>query len=294
MYDLVGREAVMNAKAGQFIAFHGASIFGPFAAGFLLGAFGFGPIFLGVSGLIFVASLLLLALPSLPKIARPAGSVWQNLREGLAFALHDRPIRTVILVVLFTESLGYSSRSMFPVVARDVLHAGPAVLGLLSALWGIGGLIGAIGISSFGYVRPKGWVFLGSAFGFGAFLLLFAFSRSLPLSLVLLLLAGGFGVIYDTMASTLLQTLAPDAMRGRVMGLYSFVVSGFSLGALVMGTVAKLWGVTAAIAGGGGIVSVNALQLIPVARLIGERSAVGSGLSPASEDSPAGSPAATE
>ncbi|MBI4296990.1 MAG: MFS transporter [Chloroflexi bacterium] len=273
MYDLVGRRAVMNAMAGQFLAFHGASVIGSFAAGFLLEAFGPGPVFLGVSGLMFLAAALLTRLPHTPRTPARAVSLWQDFQEGLGFALHDRPVRAVLGVILVTETLGFSSRAMLPVVARDLLHAGPSVLGLLSTLWAVGGVTATLGLSSIGHIRARGWVFIVAASGFGVLLLLFSFSRSLPLSLALLFLAGSFGAIYDTMDNTLLQTLSPDAMRGRVMGLYGVLTSGFSLGALLMGALASAFGVTTAIAAGGGAVSANALRAIPAARLIGERSA---------------------
>ena len=283
MYDLVGRRAVMNAMAGQFLAFHGASAIGPLGAGFLMASFGTGPVFLGVSAFLFVSALLLLPLPRLPRTLRRPDSFWQNLTEGVRFTLHDRAIRTVMWTILFTESLGFSSRSMFPVVARDLFDAGPIVLGLFSTFWGIGGIVTGITLSGLARIRSKGWVFMGAAFGFGLLLLLFSFSRSLPLSLALLLLAGGFGFTYDTMASTLIQTLAPEAMRGRVMGLYGILLSGFSIGALLMGAVANVLGVTTAIASGGAAVSVNALRVAPAARLIEDRSSAGLEVSPATD-----------
>ena len=275
MYDIVGRRALMNAMAGQFMAMMGASAFGGLGAGYLMATLGPGPVLIFICGFFLVGASLLLRVPSPPRTMPPAGSVWLNFKEGLSFALHNRPILTVMWVVLITESLGFASRSMFPVVTRDLLNAGPFVLGLLTTLWGIGGVAAAIIVSSFGDFKQKGWVFLGASFAFGVFLVLFAFSRSLPLSLVLAALAGAFGITYDTLAATLLQSLSPEAMRGRVMGLYAFVISGFSLGALFMGTVAKFFGVTAAIASGGGAVAVNAIGMSPMARVIGERSSDG-------------------
>ena len=273
MYDLGGRRAVMNAMAGQFMAFHAAGVIGSFVAGLVLASFGAGPVFLGVSGLVSLAAFLLTRLPNVPRTQTASGSFWGNLGEGLGYTMHDKPIRAVMSVILLTETLGFSSRSMFPVVARDVLHAGPVVLGLLSTVWAVGGITSSLVLSGIGSIRPKGWVFMGAASCFGAMLLLFALSRSVPLSLALALLAGGCGTIYDTLANTLLQTLSPDSMRGRVMGLYSVLISGFSVGALVMGSLASLWGATAAIAAGGGTVSLNALRAMPAARLVGERSA---------------------
>ena len=275
MYDVVGRGRLMNAMALQSLSTHSASVFGPLGAGFLMATAGAGPLFLVIGSIVFLSAVLLLPVSSLVKTVRPVGSVWRNLKEGIDLTLHDRPIRTVMWTVLVTDGLGYSSSAMFPVVTRDILHAGPVVLGLLSTFRGIGGIIGGLILSGLGDIKPKGWVFMGAALAFGAFLLLFAFSRTLPLSLSLILVAGASSTAYETMAHTLLQTMAPEAMRGRIMGLYSLVVSGIGFGALGMGAVASWLGVTWAIAGGGGTLVLNALSRFPMARSIGERSATG-------------------
>ncbi|MBI2936278.1 MAG: MFS transporter [Chloroflexi bacterium] len=294
MYDVVGRQAVMHAMAGVFLAGNAAKVIGPLGAGFLIGAFGAGPVFLGVSGFLFLATLLLLPLPHPTRPLPTAGSLWENFAAGLSFALHDRPIRTVMWVIPFTEGLGFGSQTMFPVVARDMLHAGPVTLGLLSASWGIGAVVATIALSSLGFIKPKGWVFMGATFGFGLLLLAFSFSRLLPLSLALLFVVGGFGVTYDTMGSTLLQTMAPDTMRGRIMGLYGVATSGFSLGAFTLGAMANVWGVAVAIAIGGGVVSANVLRMAPVARIAGERSAVPAALLAEADQAKTGRSAAPE
>ena len=275
MYDVVGRGVLLNAMAGQYLATSLASALGGLGAGSLLATLGPGTVLLAIGGYYFLAMLLLLRVPNPPRRVPPPGSVWLNFKEGVGFALHDRPIITVMWVVLITESLGFSTKSMFPVVTRDLLDAGPFVLGLLTTLWAIGGITGAIIFSSFGDFQRKGWVFMAAAFAFGASLILFAFSHNLSLSLMLAMLAGAFGVTYDILATTLLQTLSPEAMRGRVMGLYTFLVSGFSLGSLLIGTLAKFFGITTAIASGGATVTVAALGGTPMARAIGERSAAG-------------------
>ncbi len=272
VYDVVGREAMMNAMAGQFLAVHGTSAVGPLAAGALLATIGAGPVFLAVAALIVVATGLMVPIGKPPPPRGLSGSFLQNFRDGVNFAVRDRLIRTIMLTIVITETLSFPARTMFPVVAVDILHAGPFVLGLLWALWGVGGTISALTLSSLGNVRNKGWLFMSGAFGLGLMLLLFAFSRSILLSLALLFMAGVFAVIYDTMATTLLQLLAADRMRGRVMGLYGMLISGVSLGALLLGAAASAFGVTAAIASGGATVSLNSLRVGPVARLIAERS----------------------
>ena len=272
MYDVVGPRVFMNAMAGQFMSTHAASVLAPLAGGFLMAYYGPGYLFLAIGSIILLGTLFLLAVPSVP-VARSVGSMWGNLKEGIGFVLHDRPVRTVLWTVLITDGLGFSTQAMFPVVTRDVLHAGPVVLGLLSTFRGAGGVVGSLIISSFGDIKAKGFVFIGAALIFGVFIVLFAISRSFPLSLVFILLVGAFATTYDTMAHTLLQTMTPEVMRGRVMGIYSFVVSGIGLGALGLGALTGLVGVSWALAAAGSAVASNAVVRLPMARVLSERSA---------------------
>ena len=290
MYDVVGRGVLMNAMAGQFLAISVAAALGGIGSGAILATMGPGTVLLAISAWFSLAILLLFRVPSPQRKVPPSGSMWLNFKEGVGFALHNRPILTVMWVILITESMGFSTRTMFPVATQNLLDSGPFVLGLLVTLWAIGGIIAAVTVSGFGDIKQKGWVFLGAAFAFGASLVLFGLSHSLALSLFLAMLAGAFGITYDILGTTLLQSLSPDAMRGRVMGLYTFLASGFSLGALVMGTLTKFFGVTTAIAGGGGSVAVSALSGTPMAQAIGEGSSTGSETQAPSEASSTADP----
>ena len=272
-YDLVGRSGVQGAMAAQFAATSSASALGPLVGGLVLARYGAGPLFLGIGGFGILAVALLTRVKTPPRLAAPRTSVLHNLREGIGFSLRDKPIRGILSLILLTEICGFSVNSMLPVVVRDVLHADGRVLGLLTSLWGLGGLLATVGLSLRGDVRAKGWFFVASALTMGTALLLFSLSRSLPLSLVLLMIAGGAGALYDTMGNTLLQTLSPDAMRGRVSGVYSLLLSGGSWGSFGMGAVAELRGVAFAIGLGGCIVAANAVRMVPQARMLNERSA---------------------
>ena len=104
---------------------------------------------------------------------------------------------------------------------------------------------------------------------FGILLMLFASSRSLGLSVVLLALAGCAMIVNNSLANTLLQTAAPDYLRGRIMGFYSFVFVGMApFGAFLVGVVAEHYGVPVTIAAGGAIVAVTTIiaSFIPTIR----------------------------
>ncbi len=273
-FDIVGRDRVQNAIGGQFMAANAAFIVGPLVAGFVLDGAGVGTLFLALSGVAVLAMAALSRVIAPPRERSSATAMWADLKEGAGFAFRDRPTRMMLMVVAFTESVGFATLFMLPVVVRDLLDADAVTLGLLTSLWGVGGVTATLAISALGDIYDKGRVFVGAAIAFGVFLLIFSFSRSLPLSLALIFLAGGAGSIYDTMGNTLAQTIAPEAMRGRVSGFYTLMMSGVQIGAFGMGGVAEVRGIAFAVGLGGSIVAGNAIRLAPLARRLTERSAM--------------------
>lgn len=278
-FDLVGRETMLNAMATQFTAVYLAFLMGPLAGGLILSAWGYGMLFASIGAMALLSSVLLLPLKSPPRTVPAVTSTWRNLWEGFFFAFHSPPVRAVMLVILFTEFFGLATMFMLPVVVRDILGAGPRIHGFLSALWGLGAIIATLSLAVLGDVRGKGWLFLSAALTFGIAMLVFAFSRNLALSLALVFVAGGAGATYDTVGNTLVQSLAPDALRGRVAGVYSFLTSSGHLGSMAMGLVAEFRGMTFAIALGGGFVIANATRFLPLATRLGQQAAApGKGL----------------
>lgn len=286
-YDIVGRERVQNAIGGQFMATNAAFVIGPLIAGFVLVSAGAGNLFLALGGIALVAILMLVRVGNAPRTQqqRPT-SIWEDLKEGATFAIHDRATKGMLTVVAVTESVGFATLFMLPVVVRDLLHADAVVLGLVTALWGVGGVSSTLVISVIGDIHHKGRVFIGASALLGFALLAFSFSRNLPLSLCLVFLAGAAGAIYDTMGNTLSQTIAPESLRGRVAGFYSFMISGVQLGSFGMGAVAEFRGIAFAVGLGGSLVASNALRLAPLARRLTERSSQPAGSSTSSPKLP--------
>ena len=139
-----------------------------------------------------------------------------------------------------------------PVVARDVLHTDARGYGGLMAAVGIGAMLGALALAIRGPRVRKGAVLLGAGAAFGVLLVLFAAVRSVGVALALLALAGCAMIVSTALANTMLQTLVPDALRGRVMAFYAFVFVGMApLGAFQAGLVAEHTGAPSAIALGG-------------------------------------------
>lgn len=267
-FSVVGRKAFMNATAAHFLTSQGAGLVGPISAGFIIKSFGTGYLFLILGFIILMGILALFRVQSVPIKNRATKSFIQDFREALKFVKNDTSLRTILWTVLVTESLGYSTWSMFPVVAVSLLGGDSVTLGLLGTFRGLGGVLGALSISSFGDVKLKGSILWGGAFLFGLALIAFSFSRDAYLSYALVSGIGIVAVIYDIQANTLLLSLCPEEMRGRIMAIYGIVMTGIGFGSLGMGAVAGWLGVNWAIFGGGSLVTTNALAHMHMAPVV--------------------------
>ena len=152
------------------------------------------------------------------------------------------------------------------------LGSGGTGYGLLASVSGVGALVSTLVVAYLGDFRSKAKMVVTAGGGFGLFLVLFAFSPLLPFSyvvaLVVLGLVGAMSMAYDTTMGALLQLLVPDAMRGRVMGLYVLTFGFTPLGGFLAGAIATFLGSAFAIGLGGGIVLTYILNhLRPKSRI---------------------------
>jgi MFS family permease len=257
--EMVGKDDLMNAIALNSSLFNAARVIGPAIAGFLIGAVGIAWCYFlnGVSYIAVIAGLLMMRLPPNPQPPKTT-SAWTGFREVLAYLRGDRRVRTLMVLTAVLSVFGFPYIAMMPVFARDVLHRGAEGYGALTSSIGIGAVIGALAIAwSSARIRARGRLMLVGGTAFGILLVLFAASRSLGLSMVLLGLAGFAMIVNNALGNTLLQTAAPDHLRGRIMGFYSFVFVGMApFGAFLFGVVAEHVGVPATLAAGGAIVAL--------------------------------------
>ncbi len=256
--EMVGKEDLMNAIALNSSVFNATRVFGPAVAGVLIGTLGTAWCFFlnGASYLAVIFGLVAMRLP--PRVVSPPrASAWAGFREIVAFIRADPQVSTLVVLTGVFSVFGFPFLVLMPVVARDVLHTGAAGYGALTAAVGVGALLGALGIAVLSGRIPKGRTVVLGGTSFGALLVLFALSRSLPLSLLLLALAGCGMILNNAVTNTLLQISVPDELRGRVMGFYSFVFVGLApLGALQAGTLAEHFGAPWAVAVGGAITAL--------------------------------------
>jgi MFS family permease len=271
-FDLVGRRSILNAETLNFMGINISQMLGPVGAGFLLAVWGADVFFITMSLVYMAGTTLLIGVPSAPSVRSFTGSRWRDLSAGMNFCLRDRSTRTVVLVVLVTESLGFSILMMLPVAVRELLMEDARALGVLAGSFGVGGTVATLAITAIGDVRHRAWLLMGASFTMGLSIVAFSRSTSFPLSMALIFVAGLSGTVYDVMNGTLFQTLTPGHMRGRVLAVRSTLMSGASTGAGAVGGAAERIGVALALTLAGTAVAVNALRILPVGKMIDARS----------------------
>jgi len=243
--EMVGKQDLMNAIALNSSVFNGAAVVGPSVAGVIIGAAGVPVCFLAnsVSYLAAVAALLLMR--DLPAVVREQHDQrWrQRLAEGAAYVVRE-PIVGLLLIDVAVFSLFAMNRlTLIPLFADQVLHAGASGFGFLMASMGLGALVGALTLAFFPGLGadPARQFWLGLLWV--AALLLFSFSRVFLLSAAALFAAGYCQISFVATANSRIQTLTPDRLRGRVMGLYAQALIGVGpLGAMQAGALATLLG----------------------------------------------------
>src|SRR5438128_5191288 len=260
--ELVGKDDLMNAIALNSSMFNAARIAGPAVAGVLIGAAGVGMCFFlnGVSYIAVIASLLAMRLA--PFAPRPAAATaWEGFRVGVRFIRSDARVLALVVLVAVFSVFGFPFLVLMPVVARDVLHTDARGYGILMAGVGIGAMLGALALALRGRGVRKGSTLLNGGAAFAALLVAFGAARSFATALLLLALAGCAMIVTTALANTMLQTLVPDELRGRVMAFYAFVFVGMApLGAFQAGLVAEHTDAPTSIAlGGAGCVVAAAI-----------------------------------
>jgi MFS family permease len=242
--ELVDREDLTNAIALNSSMFNLATATGPAMAGLAYVLVGPAWCFMvnGLSFIAVIAALLRMKLPP-PKPAAKRISTWADLAEGLRYILREPAIRTLIGLVGMTSMFGISFATLFPAWAVNVLGGDATTNGLLQSARGLGALLSALMLASFGRSRFKGKLLTLGTIAFPLLLLLFTFVRSLPLALLVLVGTGMAVILIMNVANALVQGLVPDALRGRVMSVYSMTFFGcMPIGALWVGAVAEYAG----------------------------------------------------
>jgi predicted MFS family arabinose efflux permease len=180
------------------------------------------------------------------RISLPGASgmepVLDSLQAGLREVRRHPAILGVLAVTVLMNTLVFPNQQMLPVFARDVLHVGPAPLGLLVAAQGLGALISSAVIGARGGLESQGRIFVGSSLAGALLLLAFAWSPWYALSLAVQLARGATDSGFGTMQSAIVLLTAPERAHGRVMGILSACIGTQPLGSLWIGFLASRMG----------------------------------------------------
>jgi MFS family permease len=280
--DMVGKEDLINAIALNSSMFNGARVVGPAVAGLLVASIGEGWCFFAnaVSYVAVIIGLLLMRVVWQP--GKASGSPLENIIEGFQYVRRTTPVRAILLLLGLVSLAGMPYAVLMPIFADRILHRGANGLGVLMGATGVGALIGALTLAFKKGLRGLGgWVMFSSA-GFGASLILFGISKNFWLSVVLLVPVGYSMMVQMASSNTLIQSMVPDRLRGRVMSVYSMMFMGMApIGALGAGLVAHHLGAPLTLAVGGMACILGSAVFgarLPVMRLEARRLILAQGL----------------
>jgi predicted MFS family arabinose efflux permease len=261
---LVKREDVPNAIAMNSMQFNLARVIGPIFAGIALVAWGPAICFTvnGFSFLAVIVALLMIRSPG-PKASDANKGLFDDMKEGFRFVTSRPKLLTLTFLAFAGTFLGMPIITFLPVVAKSIFGLKANGYAWMMTTYGVGSVTGALLIAATAHAARKGKMALALQLLFACLLIGFAFSRSLPLSLVIAYFAGVCIVGVIALYSSLVQLTASDDMRGRVMSIFMLAFrGGMPLGNLLAGYVAQRWSITVALAMNGAVLASVAMFFI--------------------------------
>lgn len=254
--ELVGREDLPGAIALNSSGFNIARVVGPSIGGAIIASLGLSWCF-GLNALSYLAVMGGLFLIRLPSWTPPehVTSPFEGIREGVRFMRDTPAIAELMKFVTVYSVLGVPYLTLMPVVARDRLGLAAGGYGAMLACVGVGGVSGALWLAAVGDRFNRMRVLAISGYCYSALLIGFALSRVPVVSYILLLGVGFTMIVTSAVCNSTLQHIVPNALRGRLMAAYSFIVVGLSsvVGSFLAGSIAHLIGVAWAIGGGAAV-----------------------------------------
>lgn len=252
MPQLVTRELYSNAVSWNSTLWETAAIGGPALGGFIYGFWGLTAAY--TTDVILMSIGLMLAIgvtnKPLPEKTEEQGVV-EKIRSGLRFVFRNPIILSAISLDLFAVLFG-GAVALLPIFANEILKVGQEGLGILRSAPSVGALLMAFYITHHPIKKNTGKILLCCVAGFGVSMILFAVSTNFWLSLFLLMMSGMFDCISVIIRSTLLQTLTPENMKGRVSAVnHIFIGSSNEIGMFESGVAARLLGVVPSVIFGG-------------------------------------------
>ena len=262
--DVVPRAELMNAVALNSAAFNFTKIIGPSVGGVLIAVFGLaGNFYIQSATYLFV--MWMIYRMHIPDRVREAtdSSVLSNLREGLRYVWAEPVVFSILATAMVPRLFAMPYQALMPIFQKDVLQVGPEGLGMMMAAPGLGAMLVMLSVAHFANrVNRPGLLMIAALVLQGAFLILFALMRTLPLALLTLVVVGGFQVLFMSISNMVLHMTVPDQLRGRVMSIYMLDRGITPAGALMAGVSAHFIGAPYTVMGMGAMVLALAAVVV--------------------------------
>jgi len=266
--SLVDKKDLPNAVALNSIQFNVARVLGPLAFGLALAAFGkwgysepqaMNACFLlnSLSFLVVINTLMMLHVKHIPPAT--SGRMGDELRSGLSYVRHHGSLASLIILAAATTFLGFALLTFLPIFAQKIFNGSAETYKNLMAFSGAGSIVGALIVAWLGKFPKMGWTALLVQAAYGVLIIAFAVSRVLWVSEILLFFTGVTLMVVFSTVTSLVQLIAPNEMRGRVMSIYMIAFrGGMPLGSLVSGYLATYLGAPL-------VIGINGALLVGVA-----------------------------
>ena len=262
--DVVPRAELMNAVALNSAAFNFTKIIGPSVGGVLIVLFGLaGNFYIQSATYLFV--MWMIYRMHIPERVRDANrsSVLSNLREGIRYVWSEPVVFSILATAMIPRLFAMPYQALMPIFQKDVLEVGADGLGMMMAAPGLGAMLVMLSVAHFANrVNRPGLLMIAALVLQGAFLILFALMRTLPLALLTLVVVGGFQVLFMSISNMVLHMTVPDQLRGRVMSIYMLDRGITPAGALMAGVSAHFIGAPYTVVGMGAMVLALAAVVV--------------------------------
>jgi predicted MFS family arabinose efflux permease len=246
---MVGRNDVGSAISLNSACFNAARIVGPSVGGIVIARYGIAPAFVlnAVGFALAIAMILTLRTRGLPQ-PRSGEGVVAEILTGVRYVWQAREMRLALGLTFLVSLCVFNFTVYVPLVVRTVLGLGAEGFGFLMASLGVGAVSGALTLGALGPRRPpRPLMFAAAAMACGGLVAL-ALARAFWPAVAVLFITGFFGIIAVVSCNTTMQLASPDALRGRVMGIYTLIWGGvFPIGAFLVGAMSERWGVQRAL-----------------------------------------------
>jgi MFS family permease len=261
--NLIKKEHLLNAISLDFISVLAARMVGMALAGYLMVLIGLWPIFvMRALGCIFAVLWLRLArIPPTP-VSTKETTAGQSLMEGFHYLRSNPVILGLVVLYLIPWLAGNTISSFLPVFANDILHIGAVGYGYLQASPGLGALTALVGLTFFTYYKSKPRLLVGAGIIMGLGLIGFSASTRPFLSFPFLMIIGAMHTAFSTINTTIIQGLAPDSLRGRIMSWREVAFGLGPTGSIIFGAIAQATGVQISLGILGVVVIIPSLFLI--------------------------------